>query len=112
MSDAFTRWIILMEGEHGKEKKQIRVVHTLKMKGGEGVVKMIGSIEEGNGEGIMCGNEVGLCLEEMTMKEIEGDEMNVPLIVWKGGYVDMNGIEIIRIGGGGGGGSGVVMSVS
>ena len=106
-SEEFTGWVVLMEGEHGKENKQIIAVQTLKMRGGEGVVKIIGGIE--GGEGMLCGNEIGLCLERITMKEIEGDCMNIPLVVWNGGYVNMSGIEIIRIGGGG---SSIVMEVS
>ena len=60
-------------------------------------------------EGLLCGNEVVLSLQQITMKEIDGDPINVPLIAWKGGNIVMSGITIIRMGGGGG--SDVVISV-
>ena len=113
MSERFSGWIVLMEGEHGKEEGSIvGEGKDVKIRGGEGegeVVKLVGGIE-GEGEGIIWGRNVSLSMEGIKMKEIEGDCMNVPLIVWSGGYVDMKRIEIIRIGGGGG--SGVVMSVN
>ena len=117
--EGFDGWIVLMGGEHGKENGSIiGEERDIKIRGegdggggggGEGVVKLVGGIE-GGGEGILYGSDVGLSLEGIRMKEIEGDEMNVPLIVWRGGYVNMSGVEIIRIGGGGL--SDVVMEVS
>ena len=106
----FSGWIVLMEGEHRKENESVIADgKDLKIKGGGGeVVKLVGRI--GDGEGIICGKNAGLRLEGVKMKEIEGDYMNVPLIVWSGGYLSMSGIEIIRIGGGGE--STVVMEVS
>ena len=70
-------WIVLLEGEHGKENGSIiGEGKDVKIRGeGEGeVVKLVGEIE-GDVEGILWGNDVGLRLEGMKMKEIEGDCM-------------------------------------
>ena len=118
MNDTFNGWIELVEGEHEKENRSvIGEGKDVKIRGEEGgeVVKLVGEIE-GDGEGILCGRtRVGLSIEGITMKEKDGDVMNVPLIVWSGGYVVMSDIKIIRIGSGrgrGGGRSDVVMKVS
>ena len=100
-SDEFNEWIVLMEGECKKEEESvtIREGKELKIKGDGEVVKYLGRVV---GNGVLCGDESILCIEGITMKEQEEDILTVPLIVWKGGYVNMSGVHIVRVGGGGG----------
>ena len=99
-SEEFSRWIVLRGGEHKKENESIRVNNIeLKIKGeGKETVKTIGEIDAGEIDtGILYGDGATLDLSNITMKENSKDVMNVALVVWSGGYVNMSGVEIVRI---------------